>query len=130
MDDAHPLGEPVDTAKLRAGLKESRKRKVREKFGKRCLFCGSGEKLEVAHIIPLKFIKDAESYVAMRKSSGNGRGISRKFEKDLPDLKRYINDEHNLAVLCSKCHKRYDHRDGGGKPRQTKLNKIVDARNR
>jgi hypothetical protein len=107
--------EYLDLKALRRGLKESSKRKLRKRSRGRCIVCGSSEGLEIAHILPVRFLKQAAGFALMKE------GLDRKFDEDFADIATYVNDEKNLAVLCNRCHRKFDGRDGKGKSRQKKI---------
>jgi 5-methylcytosine-specific restriction endonuclease McrA len=108
----------VDLKKLRTGLGESRKKRLKRRSGDRCIVCGSSEGLEIAHIVPLRFIKQAAGIAAIRTN------LSKRFDEDRKDIEAFLNDENNLAVLCGSCHKRFDGREEKGRARQEKLGKF------
>lgn len=97
----------IKTSDLRKDLKDGAKESVRSKFGHRCAGCGRESDLDVAHVIPLHFMKTMKSIQMLDPDHYD------MIRQDMETIESVINQEDNLVLLCRDCHNLFDGKSTG-----------------
>ena len=89
-----------NTPRGEAAKLENRFQELKDEFGNRCEFCGSGKDLQFAHIVPTGLM-------------GQGRGKKKRYF----NIRNHKND---YLLLCKNCHGKFDRHP------EEKLNYYID----